>query len=244
MKPREDWEILYDTHPEQRLLKDDEAEVIERIFEANLKMGCGAFGKREEEHRPYAYQIGLIYCAECGSRAIKKRVYSPSREYGYYGCRYAGIGCSKTKNVKQTDIEQCLINTILEKARKLNQETESTTDSTPFKTERLQKLEAQLTFLEEFPGFNPMAKQLKAGLQQQIREERNFFQSKQLGDKTVEEIIQAGSSLGVWQTLSGKEKTQIYGRIIHRIFLRNGQVDSVIFKGSDLLILEDNHESA
>jgi len=242
-KPRADWEILYGTHLDQRLLRDGEAEVIHRIFEANIRMAGGAFGKQEEEHRPYAYQIGLIYCAECGSRAIKKKVYSASREYGYYGCRYAGIGCSKTKNVKQTDIEQCLINAILEKARKFNQETESTTDGTPFKTERSQKLEAQLTFLEEFPGFNPMAEQLKAELQQQIREERNFFQSKQLGDKTVEEIIQAGSSLGVWQTLSGKEKVQIYSRIIHRIFLRNGQVESIIFKGSGLLILEDNHES-
>ncbi|WP_414512066.1 hypothetical protein [Nostoc sp. PCC 9305] len=77
----------------------------------------------------------------------------------------------------------------------------------------MQKLEAQLAFLEQFPGFNPGAEDLKAELQRQIEEETNFFQSKHLEDKTVEEIIQVGNNLGIWRSLSNNEKVQIYRRI-------------------------------
>ena len=246
LKPRDEWQIIYNTHPNQRLLRDGEAEEIQRIIAANIKMGAGAFGTkhRQEEYRPYAYQIGLVYCGECGSRCIHKGVYTASKQYRYYACRHSGVGCNNSKNVKQPDIEEALITALLEKSHNLSQENNKTTDLVPFKTERLQKLEAQLAFLEQFPGFNPGAEELKAELQRQIEEETNFFQSKHLEDKTVEEIIQVGNNLGIWRSLSNNEKVQIYRRIVHRIFIRDGRVESIIFQNTSSVTSENHDECA
>jgi len=108
----------------------------------------------------------------------------------------------------------------------------------------LQKLEAQLAFLEQFPGFNPGAEDLKAELQGQIEEETNFFQSKHLEDKTVEEIIQVGNNLGIWRSLSNNEKVQIYRRIVHRIFIRDGRVESIIFQNTSSVTAKNHDECA
>lgn len=102
----------------------------------------------------------------------------------------------------------------------------------------------QLAFLEQFPGFNPGAEELKAQLQHQIDEETNFFQSKHLEDKTVEEIIQVGNNLGIWRSLSNNEKVQIYCRIVHRIFIRDGQIESIIFQNTSSVKAENHDECA
>lgn len=240
-KPRDQWQIIRNTHPDQRLFRDGEAEEIQHIIQANIQMCGGAFGTthRQEGYRPYAYQIGLVYCGECGSRCTHKGVYTSSYQYRYYACRHAGVGCKNSKNVLQPDIEEALITTLLEKSQNLTQEQGNTAQVIPFKTERLQQLEGQLAFLEQFPGFNPGAEELKADLKRQIEEETNFFQSQRLEDKTVEEIIRAGNNLGVWRTLSNNEKVQIYRRIVHRIFLCNGQVESIVFKNSPAVKLEN-----
>ncbi len=246
LKPREEWQITYNTHPEQRLLKDGEADEIKRIIEGNIQMCGGAFGTkhRQEEYRPYAYQIGLVYCGECGSRCIHKGVYTSSKQYRYYACRHSGIGCNNSKNVKQPEIEEALITVLLEKSQNLSQGNDNATEIVPFKTERLQKLEAQLVFLEQFPGFNPSAEELKAELERQIQEETNFFQSKHLEDKTVEEIIQVGNNLGLWRILSNNEKVQIYRRIVHKIFILDGRIESIIFQDISSVKLENNDECA
>lgn len=244
LKPKQEWEMIYNTHADHRLLKDGEADDICQTLQVNFKMGPGAFGYKNsrKEYRPYSYQIQMIYCGECNSRAIQKRACTAYREYAYYGCRHSGIGCKNSKHVKQVDIEAALIQALLDKAEKFNQNGEQQVDKEPFKTERLQKLEQQLSFLEQFPGFNPHAEQLRVELQHQIEEERNFFQSRQLQDKTVEEIIRAGSNLGVWQTLSNTEKVQIYCRIVDRIYIRNGSVESIVFKNTPSMQQENAHE--
>ncbi|MBD2473066.1 fdxN element excision recombinase XisF [Nostoc sp. FACHB-145] len=234
LKPRHEWQIIRDTHPDQRLLRDGEAEEIQHIIEANIQFCSGAFGNkhRDEQYRPYAYQIGLVYCGECGCRCTHKGVYTSSKQYRYYACRHAGVGCNNSQNVKQPDIEQALITTLLEKSQNLSQGLADGSDEAAFKSERLQKLEAQLAYLKEFPGFNPSAEEFKAELERQIEEETNFFQSQRLEDKTVEEIIHAGNNLGIWRTLSSNDKVSIYRRIVQRIFIRNGQVESIMFKNS------------
>jgi site-specific DNA recombinase len=241
IKPREEWQIIYNTHPEQRLLKNGESEEILRIITANTQICSGAFGTKnhKDECRPYAYQIGLIYCAECSSRCISKGVYTTKKQYGYYACRHSGIGCNNSKNVKYVDIEAALIAALTEKSQNLNQSNENKNEIVPFKTERLQQLEAQLAFLEQFPGFNPDAEKFKTELKRQIEEETNFFTSKKLEDKTVEEIISAGNNLGIWQTFDSKDKIDVYRRLLRRIFIGDGKVKSIIFQDASCVKMEN-----
>lgn len=244
IKPREEWDIVYNTHPEQRLLQDGETEEILRIIATNTQICSGAFGNKnhKDECRPYAYQIGLVYCAECNSRSISKGVYTDKKQYGYYACRHSGIGCNNSKSVKYSDIEAALIAALTEKSQNLNHNHENKNEIGTFKTERLQQLESQLVFLEQFPGFNPDAEKLKTELKRQIEEETNFFKSKKLEDKTVEEIISAGNNLGIWQTLDSKDKIDIYRRLVRRIFVADGKVKSIVFQDGSCVKMESEYE--
>ncbi len=239
MKPREEWDFVYDTHPDQILLSVTEAAEIERMFEANSHSGYGTFGAEpvqiygpkppEAGHLPYAYQVGLVYCTECHSRCTKKTVHRPERDYGYYGCRHAGHGCSNHKNVKRSEIDIAVIAAILARATEFTEGMPACSFQA-YRTERLRELETQLAHVKTFPGFNPATVQFQATLEAQIQEERAFLYSQRMDDRTVSEIILAGTSMGVWQTLSGTDKSRIYRRLIERIFIRDGQVVSVLFR--------------
>ena len=241
LTPRKDWDIRYNTHPDQRLFKDGEADEILQTIEDNQVMGAGAFHlpkKQRSGYRNYSYQIGLIYCAECGTRCLQKKVYyqpkSKSRiiEYGYYGCRYSKLGCQNTESVKQPNIESALIAALVNEALQLNQRDEQPETPQPKQSKRLRRLEEQLAFFQKFPGFHPEAAQMRVLLETEIEQEKNFFHSDRMDDKSVEEIIQLGSNLGVWQQLSNQEKVQVYRRIVERILIRDGQVDRIIFKSA------------
>jgi hypothetical protein len=90
------------------------------------------------------------------------------------------------------------------------------------------ELEEQLKVAESFPGFNINNEKLKTELRQQITDEISLSCS--FANQTVEEIIRTGNNLSFWHTLSNEEKVAVYHRIVHKIFIRNGQVDSILLK--------------
>jgi hypothetical protein len=93
----------------------------------------------------------------------------------------------------------------------------------------LTELKAQLEAAEKFPGYHINIDKLKQELQKQIEEEINSFQS--LSNQTVEEIIRQGNNLTFWQTLPSEDKVAVYHRLVHKIFLRDGEVTSILLKG-------------
>jgi hypothetical protein len=91
-------------------------------------------------------------------------------------------------------------------------------------------LETQLAALEQIPGFNPDIEELKRKLQQQLEAEQNPFRSEdQLLDKSVEDLIRAGNNLAIWHLLNNDEKVEIYRRLVKKIYIRDGNVVSILF---------------
>jgi DNA invertase Pin-like site-specific DNA recombinase len=224
----ENWTIIYNTHPNEKLLDDEQAEEIRYILEANKKLVGENFNRAlgDSSRQEYSYQTGLIYCAECGSRCTSKTSTSKGKTYSYFACRHSGIGCCNSRAVEKQKIEDALIKYLVQQSRIGRQNSERAEKFGSLKSDRLQELELQLQAAESFPGFNPKNEELKKELRQQIEEEMNSLSS--LGNKTVKEIILMGSNLNFWYTLSNEDKVAVYHRLIHKIFLRDGEVSSIL----------------
>lgn len=230
------WQIISDTHPEHRLLTDEEATEIKQIIKFNSRVGHFSLNKDPSQpyiYREHTYQSGLVFCAECGSKCISKSANKKQGHYYYFACRYAGMGCGNLKSTRKQTIEDVLIKTLVQTSATLGQESNAQRLAVPEKSEKLKQLEARLEALEKIPGFDPDLESLKAKTRQQITEEINPFLSDSIASKTAEEIILAGNNLAVWHTLSNDDKFKIYRKIIQRITIHNGEVKSVVLKISN-----------
>lgn len=224
----ENWTIIYNTHPNERLLNDEQALEIKYILEANQKLvgenfnrPLGTSGRQE-----YSYQTGLIYCAECGSRCTSKTSTSKGKTYSYFACRHSGIGCHNSRAVEKQKIEAALVKYLVKQSKLMRQNSDSSSSDKLKKSDRIKNLELQLQAAESFPGFNIRNEELKKELRQQIEEEQNSLDL--LTNKTVKEIVFLGHHLNFWYTLSNEYKVAVYHRIIHKVFLRDGEVLSIL----------------
>lgn len=233
-----DWQIIYNTHPNDRLISDEEATEIKKIFEFNSSRS-GPFlfnynSSKSDGYGEFAYQRGVVYCAECNCKCIAK-TYGDKIKYHYYACRHATQGCNNRKGTRKDAIERALIDQLLQQsvvlqAKTLN--TDSPSEELPTKSEKLQKLEARLAKLQEILDFDPELEALKQKTLREIQEEINPFSSNAIDSKTVEEIIQAGNNLFIWYTLTEDDKVAIYSRLIEKITVRNGSVESIVLNTS------------
>lgn len=117
-------EIRYNTHPDQALISQEEAQEITSIIARNRQLGGGNFAaqnmrKQQNLQSDFAYQSGLVFCAQCGSRCTSKT--SQQGKYRYFACRYAGVGCNNKKSVDKSTIEQVLIQRLLQESQKLRE---------------------------------------------------------------------------------------------------------------------------
>ncbi len=230
----EHWNIIRDTHPNHRLLTDEDAEEIQHILDANQKLVGENFNRPlgSTVRQEYSYQSGLVYCSECGSRCTSKSSVIKGKTYSYFACRHSGIGCKNSKSVTKEAIEKSLINYLMKTSRlirqKAKEEEEEELSVEPIKSTRLSELEAQLEAAKQFPGFNINNEKLKEELQKQIEDELNL--SRFPSNQTMEQIIRAGITLTFWYTLPNDEKVAVYHRLVHRIFIRDGEVNSIILK--------------
>jgi site-specific DNA recombinase len=232
-----DWEIIYDTHPNDRLISAEEAEDIRQILEFNSSRPGPALrnddSSKSDVYEEFAYQRGIVYCAECNSKCITKTRQSKNK-YHYYACRHAGKGCNNLKGTKKDLIERTLIDHLLQQSIALQARDANTNNLSlePIKSEKLKKLEARLAKLEEMADFDSEIVALKEKTKREIEEEMNPFSANAIDTKTVEEIIQAGNNILIWYNLSADDKVAIYSKLVERIIVSNGSIKSIILNTS------------
>ncbi|MBD2065972.1 recombinase family protein [Leptolyngbya sp. FACHB-671] len=115
-------EIHRDTHPNERLISSEEAQEITELIRMNRRIGGGNFREarnQRNQHAEFAYQSGIVYCAQCGSRCTSKT--SGKGKYRYFACRYSGAGCNNKKSVYKTTIEQKLIQHLVAKSEEMRE---------------------------------------------------------------------------------------------------------------------------
>lgn len=226
----QEWNIISNTHSDQRLLTEEEAKEIREILTANQKLVGHFFPATVDLSgaKQYYYQRGLIYCRECGSRCITKTSMSKKKKYFYFACRHFGMGCQNRQSVGKQQIEEFLVKFLVQKSWELRSELGKGEELEPHKSDRLIELEEQLKVAESFPGFNINNEKLKEGVRQEITDEINL--TGLLTNKSVEEIIRTGTNLSFWHTLSDEEKVEVYHKIVQKIFIGQGQVNSILLK--------------
>jgi predicted site-specific integrase-resolvase len=234
--PPEQWQIVRDTHPHDRLLTPEQAAQIHQIIEFNARhVGGGFFTsdlESEDNFREFSYLRGLVFCAECHAKAITKTKYSKDGQqtYHYYACRHARKGCNNLKGTRKRLIENELSKYFLQQSQVIVVEPNDTSIIVPQHTEKLKQLEADLANLEKMQMQSPDLERLKNDLRQQIQDELNPFSERSLERKTAQEIIQAGNNLAIWNLLSADEKMAVIPRLVEGITVANGQIKSIDLK--------------
>lgn len=214
-KSPKDWEWHYNTHPNERLLTDEEFVEIEAILKANSrKVSSG--GKT-------CYLTGLIFCNECLQKCILKR----GSGYGYYGCRQSALGCNNRGCVRLEKIERGIIHALFDKALSFGELIESE-EKTNVKSPELVKLKQDLLALEQHPSIdsNSTLKQAKSDLIKQIELLENQSKLFNFETATALDILchPQAKKLTFWYTLTEEEREIIYEKVVRKIFVLGKEV--------------------
>lgn len=211
VKDSDEWDIRRDTHPEHRLITEEEASEIQSIFAANTKR----FGQLDATF----YLTGHIFCQKCKSKCGLKR----GGGYAYYGCQHSATVCLNRKVVRIAKIEQAIINKLAQRAGEIHQLPKQT-----MKSSKLIELEIQYESLDKIPGsdFHSALKDAKAKLLQEIEGERS-----KTNDIATQMLCHPSArKINFWYSLTQEEREIFYNQLLERVVLLDGEVTEVLLK--------------
>lgn len=223
-------QIIYDTHPDQRLMSAEEAREVDAILTRNYSSkGWGAKGLK--------YPLsGLVFCGECGSKlvAIKGGAVGGARPI-YYQChRYRARACGNKPMIRETTCETAAIAALVKRAEAIA--TIAAQPADEVEPVEVLELRRQLAQLEGIPGFNQAIEQAKVELRNQIEQlKREHDLSLQQQEDDREALMKLFSDARLWtETLgenSGVEgKQRAYRMFINRVVVNQGQISRVELK--------------
>ena len=112
-----------DTHPNERLLSDEEWEAIQSILAINRRIGSSGFQRDSDSPQVYtefAFLNGLVHCIECGAKCTPKT--SAKGKYQYFACRYAGMSCKNKGSVQKAEVERFLIQDLVRTSKQMQEQ--------------------------------------------------------------------------------------------------------------------------
>ena len=218
LKDEKEWEFHRDTHPSQKLIDEEQAEEIKDTLNFNSKR----VGKADKTF----YLTGLVFCGQCGGKAILKR----GSGYGYYGCRHAKLGCNNIKSTRLEKIERFIIDALFSRAIAISQEPKGQANCS-LNSAKLLELKEQLAGLNAVPGIdnNRLLRNARDELISQIdRETKRLEQSVPL-EGTAQQIIRhpIATNINFWYSLTENERELIYYKLVERVSILTGEVISV-----------------
>lgn len=230
-------ETYYNTHPDHRLITDEEFAKIESILAHNKRVkGFGSIALK--------YPLsGLVFCAECRSACYslsgannyhKAKKLGIPVEYNYYfQCKNWRLrACGQKTIIRMEKIEEKLIDTLRQRSYDLVKSKIQVTP-TVVKSEILLQLEAQLEGLRAL-GNNPVIKEAIAKIEEQISHEKFISDSHQQYGEEIEFrkqlCLQAFSDSQFWLELQNEDKKRIYRELVDKILVRDGEVVDILLK--------------
>lgn len=220
----DDWEMHYDTHPDQRLMSEETFDELQAIFQCNRKK-LGDFEKGS------FYLTGLVYCQSCNDKMILKN----SQVYSYYGCRNSGLGCDNRKNIRTETLDEAIIGHLFERACTVKRPQDNGSDAQEENSE-ISILREQIHDVERSLARNPHNRFLQISMRdmkRELAEQLNPDRTLAFIQATAEHIINhpQAKELAFWYTLSERERTEIYDKLIKSVTVSPaGQVIEVTLK--------------
>ncbi len=219
-RARDEWDIIYNTHPEERLISEQEAQAIRKLFTENSKLGGFVF---REKKLPLS---GLVFCGECGSKCVNQG--NPHR---YYQCSNSKLrACANKKNVRADKIEQEVVNRITEFATGMTNLIEEL-DITFEEPTELKELRIQLSGLEAIPGDNKDIEKLKQKIRCQIEVMEQKLKTKnRWHDTLIEQANRIAQQPNFWEKIEGVEKGEIFRDFVSQVVIKDGVIQNIKFK--------------
>lgn len=224
----EGWQIIYDTHPGDRLISDSEYLQIERILNHNAAVG--GYGFKSETIHPLS---GLVYCAECRGRCrlsnYRLRSDKSIRIYSYQCNNYHFKSCSQKKSVRVDVIEPALIAAFVERSQQIFNEIHVDAVEIIPGVDALNEQLRQLAMIPQSPIINKAIEDIKKEITQ-LRIQHSLKSATLYQQKT--ELAEIFADPVFWDTylklrLTPLELRSIYRRFCDRVYIRGGQVEIV-----------------
>jgi hypothetical protein len=217
-KDPKDWEMHYDTHPNQRLISDEEFQEIQEILKSNARK----VGTPEKTF----YLTGLVVCERCGHKCVLKR----SADYQYYGCRNSTIGCNNRKCIRTQKIDEVIIHQLFNRANEIVLAPDGLQEAA-LESSELSILKQQLQELEKILEMNPthIFKKTQYELKKEIELQSSQTNNSNFVQATAMELIRRPEARKktFWYTLTLEERDILYDKLIRKIAILDGEVVSV-----------------
>lgn len=218
MLPSEQWDIQYDTHPQQRYLLDEQFEEIRAIIKANHRR-VGTPGAT-------FYLTSLIHCDCCGYPMVLK--YRPA--YKYYGCRNTSAYCQNRGCIRTEKLDEAIIHKIVERSVQVTG-FPSATRIPVLESPEVLALREQIAETEVLLQRRPTAslKQAYSDMQKELQDFIRNSEHLAFISASAEEILMSPYTRNVafWYSLIQQERELLYGRLVRRVMVRDGKVVSV-----------------
>lgn len=214
--------ILYDTHPDQKLLSEEEFREIQLIIDHNRSVRGWGF-------KALKYPLsGLIFCHECGGNCYS--LSSGNKSYYYFQCKnYRMNACTSKKAIRMDLAEEVVVAALVAQATKLS--AIASISKPPTESLELQQLRAQLATLNGIPGNNPAIHTAIADLKDQIE---NLTRKRETVSIVQQEnqqlLLEAFSERALWTTSTDDEKRKLFRVLVDRAIVRDGYIVEIRLK--------------
>jgi site-specific DNA recombinase len=224
---RSEWHIHYNTHPEHRIISDEEACQIDEILEHNRRVK--GFGSTALKY-PLS---GLIFCGECRSACYScagNRGKTPGYNY-YFQCKnWRPRACGQKRVIRMEVCEKAVIDQLVARSEAIA----SAANVAPEQSEplALKELRSQLAQLQAIPSPNQAIISARNDLQRQISSFQVDMKLESEAKSANQELLLAVfQDSSFWDTyLTPQQKQDIYRKLVDRVVVLNGQVVKVLLK--------------
>lgn len=226
-RPRDQWDIVRDTHPDQVLLTEMEYQHIEQQIKRNSETWAVHLLSGKAKRYPLS---GLIYCSECNGKMKSQasKLLSDGKRYSYYKCKGAIAGtCNASTTARYDRIEEQMLGFLAKEAERIA--SIPLDKSLPPEPDNLQELRQQLAGLNAL-GENPAFDTAKKDLSLQIEILEREWKAKNIHSAAKrEDVIQALQEPDFWDIWTEEDKIKLYPWLIKAVWIREGQVERVDF---------------
>lgn len=219
--PQEQWDIRQDTHSDQALLIQAQANEIRRLIEEN-GLTHGKFLMSAKDRR---YPVsGLLRCQVCeGSMKSNASKMRGGAWRNYYKCKNAIAGsCDQKKTLRSDRAEIAIIGALTHAAEHidaLRQMPEPTLEPP-----ELEQLHEQLEGLRAL-GSNPALDRARSEIESQIKQlEFNFKQASIAKTEKQESAVEILRNPDFWQSCSEDERMRLFHWLVDSVWVKDGEI--------------------
>lgn len=225
--------IHYDTHPDHRLITEEERQRIDELLAYNKRVK--GYGSTRLKY-PLS---GLVFCAECqsahyslvggkNSPRAKRLNLPPERNY-YFQCKnWRTRGCTQKTMIRMDIAEAHLVEALQRRSQQIADIADRPDEIA--EPPELIALRSELMALKGLPNQSRVMAQVVEVESQIETVRRSLQQSANQYSSNQQGLQQTFSSPKYWESLEAEERQQLYRGLVSRVVVRDGAIERIDLK--------------